>query len=80
MMDQFKLAAQLMKNLSPQQIKELMQQAKESQAMLKKQIMQLIEKAIEEKQLVSRSEVQQMIQNALQGQAVQQTDNDTSDN
>ncbi len=65
MMNQFKMAAQLMKNMSPQQIKELMQQAKESQAMLKKQILELIEKAIEEKQLVSREEVRQMINEAL---------------
>ena len=61
MFDQFKAAQNMMKNMSPDQIKELMEQAKESQAMLNKEIKKVVEEEIAKRNLVSRDEVLRLI-------------------
>ncbi len=61
MFDQFKAAQNMMKNMSPDQLKELMTQAKESQAMLNKEIKKVVEEEIERRGLVSREEVLRLI-------------------
>lgn len=61
MFDQMKMAQQMMKNMSPGEIKEMMEQAKESQKMLGDQIAKIVEQEIERRGLVSRDEVQRMI-------------------
>lgn len=61
MFDQMKMAQQMMKNMSPGEIKEMMEQAKESQKMLHDQIAKIVEQEIERRGLVSRDEVQRMI-------------------
>ena len=62
MFDQMKMAQQMMKNMSPGEIKEMMEQAKESQKMLGDQIAKIVEQEIERRGLVSRDEVQRMIE------------------
>ena len=62
MFDQMKMAQQMMKNMSPGEIKEMMEQAKESQKMLGDQIAKIVEQEIERCGLVSRDEVQRMIE------------------
>lgn len=61
MFDQMKMAQQMMKNMSPSEIKEMMEQAKESQKMLNDQITKAVEAEIERRGLISRDEVQRMI-------------------
>ena len=61
MFDQFKAAQNMMKNMSPDQIKELMEQAKESQAMLNKEIKKVVEEEIARRNLVSREQVLRLI-------------------
>jgi hypothetical protein len=61
MFDQMKMAQQMMKNMSPGEIKEMMQQAKESQNMLNDQISKVVEAEIEKRGLIGRDEVQRMI-------------------
>ena len=62
MFDQMKMAQQMMKNMSPGEIKEMMEQAKESQKMLGDQIAKIVEQEIVRRGLVSRDEVQRMIE------------------
>jgi len=59
--DQFKAAQDMMKNMSPDQLQKMMEQAKESQKMLDDMIKKGVEKAIKEHDLVSRDEVRKMI-------------------
>lgn len=61
MFDQFKAAQNMMKNMSPDQLKELMTQAKESQTMLNKEIKKVVEEEIERRGLISREEVLKLI-------------------
>ncbi|MCL5007008.1 MAG: hypothetical protein M1153_02625 [Patescibacteria group bacterium] len=61
MFDQFKAAQNMMKNMDPDQLKELMAQAKESQAMLNKEIKKVVEEEIERRGLISREEVLRLI-------------------
>jgi BMFP domain-containing protein YqiC len=60
--DQFKAAQEAMKNMSPDQLQKMMEQAKESQKMLEDMIKKGVEKAIKENDLVSREEVRKMIE------------------
>lgn len=59
--DQFKAAQEMMKNMSPDQLQKMMEQAKESQKMLEDMIKKSVDKAIKENDLVSRDEVRKMI-------------------
>ncbi|MCL5016044.1 MAG: hypothetical protein M1312_00290 [Patescibacteria group bacterium] len=61
MFDQFKAAQNMMKNMSPDQLKDLMSQAKESQALLNKEIKKVVEEEIEKRGLISREEVLRLI-------------------
>ena len=63
--DQFKMASDMMKNMSPYQIKELMEQAKESQKMMSDQIQKIVDEEIKKRNLISREEVEQMLRNRL---------------
>jgi len=46
MLDQFKMATDMMKGMSPDQIKQLMEQAKNSQKMLDEQIRRVVDEEI----------------------------------
>ncbi|MDD4761694.1 MAG: hypothetical protein PHZ25_01575 [Candidatus Pacebacteria bacterium] len=63
--DQFKMAGDLMKNMNPGQIKELMEQAKESQKMLDSQIRKIVEEEIKNRNLISKEEVEKIIENKI---------------
>ncbi|MFH1188433.1 MAG: hypothetical protein V1652_01140 [bacterium] len=60
-LNQFKGAADMMKNMDPQQMREMMAQAKEAQKMLDAQIKKAVEEEIKKRGLVSREEVAEMI-------------------
>jgi len=62
-LDQAKLAANLMKNMNPSQMKELMEQAKESQKMMEEQIRRVVDEEIKKRNLVSREEVKGIVEN-----------------
>ena len=67
--DQAKLAANMMKNMDPSQIKEMVAQAKEAQKILEDQIKRIVDEEIKKRNLVSMEEVQKIIQNSkLNGQ------------
>jgi len=61
MFDQFKIASDMMKNMSPEQIKELTKQAGDSKKMLEETVRELLEKEIQKRDLVSRAEVLKII-------------------
>lgn len=59
--DQFKMASSMLKNMSPDQVQQLMEQAKESQKMLEDQIKKVVDEEIRRRGLVSKEEVERMI-------------------
>ncbi|MCK9187489.1 MAG: hypothetical protein PHH27_02265 [Candidatus Colwellbacteria bacterium] len=63
MFNQIKAAKEAMKNMSPDEMKQMMEQAKETQKMLDDMIEKKVEKMIKEKDLVSRQEVEKIIRN-----------------
>jgi polyhydroxyalkanoate synthesis regulator phasin len=60
--NQFKEAHEAMKNMSPDEIRQMMDQAKETQKMLDDMIEKKVEAMIKDKDLVSRDEVKRMIE------------------
>lgn len=66
MLDQMKMAKKMMAGMSPGEIKDMMQQAKESKNMFDKQILEAVEAEIKRRDLVSRDEVEDMIRKHLQ--------------
>jgi len=60
--DQMKMAGDMMKNMDPSQMKELVAQAKESQKMLEDQIKKIVNEEIKNRGLVSKEEVEKIIQ------------------
>lgn len=56
-----KMAQEMMKNMSPEQIKQLMEQAKSSQNLLRDQVKAVLDEEINRRQLVSRDEVVRLI-------------------
>lgn len=62
--DQMKMAQDMMKNMSPEQMQKLMEQAKESQKMLKEQVAAHVAAEVTRLDLVSRAEVEKMIRDA----------------
>ena len=64
MFDQFKMAADMMKGMSPDQIKQLMEQAKNSQKMLEDQIKRVVDEEIKKRDLISREEVMRLFARA----------------
>ena len=59
--DQLKNAREAMKNMSPDEIRRMMEQAKETQKMLDDMIEKKVREIIKEKDLVSRADVEKMI-------------------
>ncbi len=59
--DQLKDAREAMKNMSPDEIRQMMGQAKETQKMLDDMIEKKVREIIKEKDLVSRDDVERMI-------------------
>jgi len=59
--DQLKNAREVMKDMSPDEIRQMMGQAKETQKMLDDMIEKKVEQMIKEKDLVSRADVERMI-------------------
>ena len=51
MFDQFKIAADMMKGMSPEQIKQLMEQAKNSQQMIDDQIRKVVDEEIKKNEI-----------------------------
>ena len=64
MFDQFKMAADMMKGMSPDQIKQLMEQAKNSQKMLEDQIKRVVDEEIKKRDLISREEAMRLLARA----------------
>ena len=59
--NQAKLAADVMKNMNPAQLKDFMQQARESQKILEEQIRRIVREEIEKYNLVGREAVEEML-------------------
>lgn len=53
----------MMKGMSPDQIKQLMEQAKNSQKMIDDQIKKVVDEEIKKRDLISRKEVLEMLLN-----------------
>ena len=64
MFNQIKAASNMLKGMDPEQMKQLMEQAKESQKMLDEQIRKVVEEEIRNRGLVSREEVERMIRDS----------------
>ena len=62
MLDQFKMASDMMKGMNPDQIKQLMEQAKNSQKMLDEQIRKVVDEEIKKRDLISREEARRMLE------------------
>lgn len=60
-LNQLKGAGDMLKGMSPEQIKELMEKAKESRGMMEDLIREEVEKVIRDRNLVTREEVERMI-------------------
>ena len=65
MFDQFKVASEMMKGMSPEQIKELMDQAKGAKDMMREEIKKGVEEEIKKREFISREEAQKMIREQL---------------
>jgi polyhydroxyalkanoate synthesis regulator phasin len=63
--NQMKLAQGMMKNMTPEQVQELMQQAKDSKQDLDGQIRQIVAEEIEKRGLITKAEVEQLMRNNL---------------
>lgn len=60
-LDNFRGAQEMMKGMSPDQIKDLLEKAKESKGMMESFIKEEVERMIKERGLVTREEVAKMI-------------------
>lgn len=63
MFDQFKMASDVMKNMSPDQISQLMKQAQDSKKMMEDMVRKLVEEEISRRGLATRAEVESMLKN-----------------
>ena len=61
MMDQFKMASEMMKNMNPDQIQEMMKQAGGVQNMIEDVVRKVVAEEVEKRGLVTRAEVERMI-------------------
>lgn len=61
---QLKGAQEMLKGMSPDQIKDLLEKAKEQQGMIEEVIRKEVDKIVKERGLVSREEVERMIRDA----------------
>lgn len=62
--DDAKLAADLMKNMNPSEMKELMTRAKENRKLLEDEVKKIIDEEIKKRGLVNREEVMKIINDA----------------
>ncbi len=63
MFDQFKMASEMMKGMSPDQISQLMKQAQDSKKVLEDTVRKLVEEEIKKRDLLTRSEAEAMLGN-----------------
>ncbi len=61
MFDQFKAASEMMKGMSPDQLKVLMEQAKDSKKILEDQVRELVEQEVKRRGLMTREEVLRLL-------------------
>lgn len=61
MFDQLKAASDMMKNMEPGKMKELMKQAEDTKRMLEDLVKKLVDEEIKKRDLVSRDEVKKML-------------------
>lgn len=59
--DQFKMASDMMKNMSPEQIQQLMKQAEEHKRVLEDTVRKLVDEEVSRRDLVSRKDVEKML-------------------
>ncbi len=63
MFDQLKVAGEMMKNMGPDQMKQLMEQAKETQKMLEDTVRKIVDEEIRKRDLISREEIKNILEN-----------------
>lgn len=61
--NQMKMAQDMMKNMSPEQMQELMKQAQDQKKMLDEQIRKIVEEEINKRDLISRQEAADLLKN-----------------
>lgn len=61
-LDQFKMASEMMKNMKPEELSKMMEQAKESKKMMEEMVKKIVAEEIQARGLVSKEEVEKMIQ------------------
>ena len=59
--DQFKQASEMLKGMSPEQIKDMMAQAKEQKVMMEEVIRKGVEEEIKKRNLISKEEVLKLL-------------------
>ncbi len=64
LLDQMKMAQEMMKNMSPDQVKQMVEQAKQSKQMMEEMVAKIVDEEIRRRRLVSREDVETMIQKA----------------
>lgn len=60
-LDQFKMASEMMKNMKPDDLKKMMEQAQESKKMMEDMVRKIVAEEIEKRKLVSRDDVEKMV-------------------
>lgn len=60
-LDQFKIASEMMKNMKPEELSKMMEQAKESKRMMEDMVRKVVAEEIQSRGLVSKEEVEKMI-------------------
>ena len=60
-MDQFKMASEMMKNMKPEELSKMMEQAKESKKMMEDMVRKVVAEEIKARGLVSKEEVEKMM-------------------
>lgn len=60
-LDQFKMASEMMKNMKPEELSKMMEQAKESKHMMEDMVKKIVAEEIKTRGLVSKEEVEKMI-------------------
>lgn len=61
-LDQFKMASEMMKNMKPEELQNMMTQAQESKKMMEDMVRKIVTEEITKRDLVSKEEVEKMIE------------------
>jgi len=64
MLDQFKAASEMMKNMDPDQLKDLMKQAEASKSAMEDMVKKIIADEVKAGRLVARDEVERLIRDS----------------